>query len=103
MPRLRCDITVIFDAISRSSFQHGLGVPFLSIDYTGDKGKVASLIRRIEYKRWSEDWRAIDDGRASARLADLFIERHVWSEYLQAKATGMAAELETTYEKVFPA
>lgn len=84
-------------------FSMALGIPFLSIDYTGPKGKVASLVRRLNYTQWSEDWRAINGARASSRLADLFDERQHWAEYLKVATAGMAVDLERVYSEAFPA
>jgi polysaccharide pyruvyl transferase WcaK-like protein len=64
-------------------FCMALGMPFLSIDYTGKPGKVHSLIQRIGYQQWSEEWRNIDVVRAASRLQQLLEERSHWSAYLQ--------------------
>lgn len=83
-------------------FSMALGVPFLSIDYTGQKGKVASLLRRINYSQWSENWRTIDEQRAAAKIGELFRERSYWSEYLVARTAELTGELDQTYKEVFP-
>ena len=79
-----------------------LGVPFLSIDYTGEKGKVAGLLRTIRYRNWTEDWRTIDEVRAVSRLAELYENRSHWSQYLLGKTAELVAGLEATYKSVFP-
>ncbi len=82
-------------------FCMALGVPVLSIDYTGEHGKVAALIKRIGYGRWSRRWRQIDPDDAAGCLSELIEKRHSWSDYLEDKTIGLVSELETTYEKSF--
>jgi polysaccharide pyruvyl transferase WcaK-like protein len=82
-------------------FCMALGIPFLSIDYTGKPGKVHSLIQRIEYQQWSEDWRNIDMAHAASRLQQLLEERVHWSAYLQQQTDKLVAELHKTYTQVF--
>lgn len=78
-----------------------LGIPFLSIDYTGAAGKVQRLIRRIGYEQWSEDWRSMDTQRAGVRLATLLDERGYWSNYLQEQTDKLVGLLHQTYTDVF--
>jgi MoaA/NifB/PqqE/SkfB family radical SAM enzyme/polysaccharide pyruvyl transferase WcaK-like protein len=82
-------------------FCMALGVPMLSIDYTGEKGKVWSLIERIGYQRWSEPWRGIDVQRASAALGELVADRATWSAYLRDQTDRALAQLERAYVDVF--
>lgn len=82
-------------------FCMALGVPFLSIDYTGNPGKVHSLIQRIGYKQWSEEWGNIDVARAASRLHRLLEEHVHWSAYLQQQTDRLVAELRQTYTQVF--
>jgi polysaccharide pyruvyl transferase WcaK-like protein/MoaA/NifB/PqqE/SkfB family radical SAM enzyme len=79
-----------------------LGIPFLSIDYTGQNGKVSSLLKRIGYTQWSQDWRTPDERRAADKLAELFAGRQYWSDYLRAQARELSNELAQTYASVFP-
>ena len=76
-------------------------VPMLSIDYTGENGKVAALVRRIGYGRWSQWWQTLDPAQASQQLDDLIAQRNQWSKDLKAKTVELVAQLETTYEKSF--
>ena len=78
-----------------------LGIPFLSIDYTGERGKVGSLIRRTGYTRWSLDWQALEAGRLAAALDELAAERDTWSRYLRQQAEEMVQGLHRTYAEVF--
>jgi len=82
-------------------FSIALGIPFLSIDYTGRGGKVASLMRRIGYDQWSEDWRSLDQERAIGRLKQLIDERAHWSEYLLQRAARLVSDLEKVYVNDF--
>ena len=82
-------------------FCMALGIPFLSIDYTGKPGKVHSLIQRIGYEQWSEEWRNIDVAHAASRLQRLLEERVHWSAYLQQQTDKLVAELRKTYTRVF--
>ncbi len=78
-----------------------LGIPFVSIDYTGHRGKVRSLISRIGYEQWCETWDRIDAGRASSRLAEALDEREYWSRYLQDQTSILVAGLHRVYSEVF--
>jgi polysaccharide pyruvyl transferase WcaK-like protein len=78
-----------------------LGIPFLSIDYTGSGGKVNSLVKRIGYENWSEDWSAINISRGTRRLQDLLAEREYWSAYLLAQTERLVDELDQVYSHVF--
>jgi polysaccharide pyruvyl transferase WcaK-like protein len=78
-----------------------LGIPFLSVNYSGKTGKVGRLVQRIGYGHWAEDWGNIDVGRASNRLQKLLEERDAWSIHLQDQARKMVADLYNTYDRVF--
>lgn len=78
-----------------------LGIPFLSIDYTGESGKVFSLVKRIEYEQWSESWREIDIERSAHRLEVLLDERAHWSEYLKHQSELLVEQIQRTYLEVF--
>lgn len=82
-------------------FCMALGIPFISIDYTGESGKVNSLINRIGYQQWSEDWHNINVSRAASRLQDLYKERLAWSMYLRQQTNNLVSLLTETYTKVF--
>ncbi len=82
-------------------FCMALGIPFLSIDYTGQGGKVHNLVRRIGYEQWSEDWRKIDSWRAAAHLHQLLQERTYWSAYLKQQADILTSHLEKVYIQTF--
>ena len=82
-------------------FSMALGLPFLSIDYTGKKGKVFSLVNRIGYSEWSEEWESMEPERAKQRLEALYAEREKISGYLNNETEKLVALLHKTYEEVF--
>ena|GEM_PF-192667 len=82
-------------------FCMALGIPFLSIDYTGKPGKVHSLVARTGYEQWSEQWRNIDVDRAASRLERLIAEHDHWAAYLRQKTDDLVRQLRKTYTQVF--
>lgn len=73
------------------------GIPLLSVDYTGESGKVSSLIRRIGYEQFSEKWNEIDSTRIHSNLQRLLQERQAWSSYLQKQTDHLLDELNKVY------
>jgi MoaA/NifB/PqqE/SkfB family radical SAM enzyme/polysaccharide pyruvyl transferase WcaK-like protein len=82
-------------------FSMALGIPFLSVDYSGESGKVQRLIRRIEFQQWSEEWGKINVNRAAARLNDLVEEQASWSVVLMRQADRLVADLDDTCRRIF--
>jgi len=82
-------------------FCMALGIPFLSIDYTGDRGKVASLIDRIGYNQWSIPWDALESDLAIQKFHQLMEEKTQWSKYLLNQTTQLVQQLEHTYHECF--
>ena len=82
-------------------FCMALGIPFLSIDYTGKPGKVHSLIKRIDYEQWCEEWKTLNTNRATSRMQQLLEEYDHFSSYLQRKTDELVDELYQTYNQVF--
>lgn len=82
-------------------FCMALGIPFFSIDYTGRPGKVHSLLERIDYGEFSEDWRSIDVDHASKQFKRLMEARDYWSAFLKQQANKLVDELHHTYTQVF--
>ncbi|MCE9591938.1 MAG: polysaccharide pyruvyl transferase family protein [Planctomycetes bacterium] len=82
-------------------FSMALGVPFLSIDYTGRNGKVAALVRRMGYERWSLDWNNVDADAATDKLTHLIAERDQWSAHLKSQTDRLLAELDNAYAQAF--
>jgi polysaccharide pyruvyl transferase WcaK-like protein len=82
-------------------FSMALGIPFLSINYTGSRSKIESLVSCIGYEQWVENWRHIDEPRANSRLRQLIDERGQWSTHLQRHADQLVHQLQQTYARVF--
>ncbi len=82
-------------------FCMALGVPILSIDYTGENGKVSALVKRIGYGRWSRRWEGIEPVDMADLFNGLIGQRREWSGYLKSQSLTLVKELETTYEKSF--
>ncbi len=82
-------------------FSAALGIPFLSIDYTGSKGKVQSLVQRLEYGQWSQKWEDMDTSQAVRKLEELLDEREKWSLHLINQTNQLVSDLYSTYEDVF--
>lgn len=82
-------------------FCMALGVPMLSIDYTGPRGKVGALVKRVGHTRWSEAWDTLDPARATSKLRSLIASRDAVTREQLRQADRLVAELEATYEQVF--
>ncbi|MHC1731075.1 MAG: polysaccharide pyruvyl transferase family protein [Bacteroidales bacterium] len=82
-------------------FSMALGIPFLSINYTGEGGKVGSLINRINYNKWSVSWTDLDVEKTSNLLQNLFEERQNISFVLLEKTNTLIEHLYNTYRDVF--
>jgi len=82
-------------------FCAALGIPFLSINYTGKNGKVQSLMQRLDTESWSEDWNTIDTEKAARLLVRAIREREALSEFLSRQADEMVADLQKVYAQVF--
>lgn len=78
-----------------------LGIPFLSIDYTGRAGKVGSLVRRIGFEEFSAGWDALDVQGGAARLQRLLREREHWAGHLRRSADAMVGAYQATCKEVF--
>jgi len=83
-------------------FCMALGIPFLSIDYTGKSGKVSSLLKRIGYDGFSQNWRDMQPESAIIKLAQIFNERGYWSDKLMCQSKDLIEKLQATYSQVFP-
>lgn len=84
-------------------FCMALGIPFLSIDYTGRPGKVYSLVKRVGYEQWSESWHELEIERAAGRLEMLLAERAYWSGHLKQRSDQLVDQLQKTYSDIFGA
>jgi len=82
-------------------FSMGLGIPFFSIDYTGQKGKVNSLLMRTGYIEYTEKWDNIDIDKTSLALKKLIMERKSLSEYMLTSTKTLVDQLYSTYFNIF--
>lgn len=82
-------------------FCMAMGIPFLSLDYTGKSGKVSSLVNRIGYGQWSIKWDEIDPVTMPVLYEKLMLEKVQWSAYLISEADKLVQLLHQTYREVF--
>jgi len=78
-------------------FSLALGIPFLSINYTGENGKVDNLLQRIGYKDFSEDYETFSFQGAVSKLKTLVREQEEISRYLLQKNEELVDGLQATY------
>jgi polysaccharide pyruvyl transferase WcaK-like protein/MoaA/NifB/PqqE/SkfB family radical SAM enzyme len=81
-------------------FCAALGVPFLSVDYTGRGGKVNALLRRLDYERWSIPWNDMLNDRAWP-LDEFWEARQSVRDGLWTSGQRMVAELDQAYQATF--
>ncbi len=82
-------------------FCMAMGIPFLSLDYTGKSGKVSSLVNRIGYGQWSIKWDEIDPVSMPVLYDKLMLDKLEWSAYLISEADKLVQLLHQTYQEVF--
>jgi polysaccharide pyruvyl transferase WcaK-like protein len=82
-------------------FCMAMGIPFLSLDYTGKSGKVSSLVNRIGYNQWSIKWDEIDPNTMTETYEKLMVDSAKWSNYLISEADKLVSLLNQTYLEVF--
>lgn len=82
-------------------FCMAMGIPFLSLDYTGKNGKVSSLVNRIGYSKWSIKWDEIDPISMTILYEKLMLDSEEWSAYLISEADKLVLLLHQTYKEVF--
>ncbi len=82
-------------------FCMAMGIPFISLDYTGKSGKVSSLVNRIGYSQWSIKWDDIDPITMTNTYKRLMLESGDWSKYLISESDKLVQLLEQTYKEVF--
>ena len=82
-------------------FCMAMGIPFISLDYTGKAGKVSSLVNRIGYSQWSVQWNNIQPDKMSDEFLQLFENGETWSHFLLNEADKLVTLLKQTYLEVF--
>ena len=82
-------------------FSFALGIPFLSINYTGKDGKVNSFLRRINYEKWSLNWNEQDDVFLKKKFFELIETKDEIKNKFRKERERMLLKLETVYKKTF--
>ena len=82
-------------------FSMALGVPFLSIDYTGEGGKIGNLVTRTGYNEWTISWNKMNIAESSKQLQKLIDERIALESYLLKQTNTLTEMLYSTYRSVF--
>lgn len=82
-------------------FSFALGIPFLSINYTGKDGKVNSFLRRINYEKWSLNWNEQDDAFLKKKFYELMEAKDEIKNNFQKEREKMLLKLETVYKQTF--
>ena len=80
-------------------FSLSLGIPFVSIDYTGKKGKISNLMGRIGMEEASQSFSNFDVNSIFDHLSYLKENNAEVSKKLQSKTLQLIAELEDAYIK----
>ncbi|MBN2043997.1 MAG: polysaccharide pyruvyl transferase family protein [Anaerolineales bacterium] len=108
------DLFSVLERLSRSDaavamryhshlFSIALGVPFLSIDYTGERGKVANLMGMIGYQDYLEEYDSYDSNSASEKLMQVISEREQIRTNLLAQTEVLVHKLEDAFADLFGA
>lgn len=82
-------------------FCMALGVPMLSIDYTGASGKVAALVKRIGYGDRSVRWSEFNALQAGRLLDEVIAHRGRHVDRLKRHTMSLVVSLEKAYEQAF--
>jgi polysaccharide pyruvyl transferase WcaK-like protein len=78
-------------------FSIALNVPFISIDYTGKKGKVSNLLERISYVENSVEFKMVSEGSLKSQLKNINLNY----ENLVIKLKGKSDELENNLFRAY--
>lgn len=84
-------------------FSLALGIPFLSINYSGKNGKVANLVQALDYQDHVEEYAGFTPGTAVEKLFRLVENRSTIRRALLDKTDNMIAQLERTYTEMWGA
>jgi polysaccharide pyruvyl transferase WcaK-like protein len=78
-----------------------MGIPFVSLDYTGKSGKVSSLVNRIDYANHSYQWNSLEPEKLAGDFTELLKHRSEISKLLILEAEKLVSLLNNTYNEVF--
>lgn len=82
-------------------FAAALGIPFISIDYTGEGGKVYSFIKRINWMDLSISWENFKEEEFSEMLSTVVNSSPMLRDKLDEKISLIINEYEETLKRVF--
>ena len=82
-------------------FSIAMGIPFVSIDYTGKDGKVSSLVNRINYSKNSIIWDELNSHKVNALVENIIKNKEAVSNKLLKQADKLVDLLKLTYEDEF--
>ena len=79
-------------------FSIAFAIPFLSIDYTGNLGKVSNLLDRIEYKEYSITFNKLEESTLSNLLCKIESNNAKIKQKLVKSCVGLEKQLLEAYE-----
>lgn len=82
-------------------FSIALGVPLISIDYSGKKGKVSNLMKSAELLPYKFNWSELDSPNMDSVLNELIPNRSEISEYYNRLTLDYVGKLESVYQELF--
>jgi polysaccharide pyruvyl transferase WcaK-like protein len=82
-------------------FSIAMGIPFVSIDYTGKEGKVSSLVNRINYSKNSIIWDELNSLKVNTLVENIIKNKEAVSNKLLKQADKLVDLLKLTYENEF--
>lgn len=82
-------------------FSIALGIPFISVDYTGKSGKVASLVKRINYEECSIKWDEMNSNETEQIINKIMMDRENIKENLIIEVNKLVQQLYSVYSEVF--
>lgn len=75
-----------------------LGIPFISVDYTGKAGKVSNLLERTGLKDWSMKFSAFEAGKVRDMASRLKKDETQVHEHIVAVADQLLTQLHSAYD-----
>jgi polysaccharide pyruvyl transferase WcaK-like protein len=82
-------------------FSMALGIPFLSVNYSGKQGKVSNLIREIGYQRFAEDYSLFSAPTAARKIENIVKEKDEIANGLLEKTERLVNKLNEMYGDLF--
>lgn len=83
-------------------FSVAMALPFISLDYTGNKGKVYNLVSRLGLSEWQMKVDGIGEDMLSQKLMQLRIEAPRIKKQLEEGSQALLDKLEKTYTNLWP-